>query len=87
MAIPQQKRFNLKRAFSLAVTESCLSVRAPKRAPNARTAPKQGSGAVAALFQRRESLFWRQHHQHLAAFHARMLLDLGGLGDVGLHPL
>jgi len=29
----------------------------------------------------------REHHQHLAAFHARMLLDLGGLRNVGLDPL
>ena len=31
--------------------------------------------------------FRREHHQHLPAFHARMLLDLGGLGDVRLDPL
>jgi hypothetical protein len=33
------------------------------------------------------SLFRRKHHQHLAAFHARMLLHLGGFGDIGLDPL
>jgi hypothetical protein len=28
-----------------------------------------------------------EHHQHLAALHARVLLDLGGLGDVALDAL
>ena len=33
------------------------------------------------------TLFRRDHHQHLAAFHARMLLDLGDFGDVRLDSL
>src|SRR3546814_317888 len=38
-------------------------------------------------FRCRLRLFRREHHQHLAAFHAWMLLDLGGLGNIFLDAL
>src|SRR5437763_6152358 len=31
-------------------------------------------------------LFGREHHQHLAAFHARVRLDLGDIAGLLLHP-
>src|SRR5437660_4095547 len=35
----------------------------------------------------RAALSRRQHHHHLPAFEARLLLDLGELDGVGLHPV
>ena len=33
------------------------------------------------------ALFGREHHQHLAAFHAGILLNLGNVRHIFLHPL
>jgi hypothetical protein len=36
---------------------------------------------------RTKSLFWSEHHQHLAAFHPGMLFHLGCFGRIGLNAL